>query len=76
MIVFKGNAYGYGAVEIAKQVVAYRVDKITIALVDEVVELRKSNIKLPILVLDYISDSQVSAVVDNDWTITLYLKGK
>ena len=72
--VLKGNAYGHGAVEVAKQVVSSGIEKIAVALVDEAIELRKSNITVPILVLGYLHKYQIPAVVDYDIISTVYMK--
>jgi len=74
MAVLKGNAYGHGAIQVAKQVVASGVKKIAVALVDEAIELRKSGIDIPILVLGYLHEYQMPAVLDYNLTSTVYLK--
>lgn len=74
MAVLKGNAYGHGAVEIAKQLVISGVKAIAVALVDEAIELREAGITIPILVLGYLHEYQIPAVVDYDLTSTVYLK--
>jgi len=74
MAVLKGNAYGHGAVQVAKQVVSSGVGKIAVALVDEAIELREGGIDVPILVLGYLHEYQIPTVVDYDITSTIYLR--
>lgn len=49
--VIKANAYGHGAVEIAKSLSPH-VPALAVAFVDEALELRKAGITLPILILE------------------------
>ena len=51
MAVVKANGYGSNSVEIAKKLVTMGVDYFAVAFASEGVELRKSGIKTPILVL-------------------------
>lgn len=48
----KANAYGAGAVEIAKTLQYHRCDFLAVAVADEGIELRKEGISLPIMVLN------------------------
>ena len=43
----KANAYGHGAIEVSKVLEEENVDYICVAGLNEAVELRKNNIKLP-----------------------------
>ena len=49
--VVKANAYGHGAVKVAKLLEELGADYLAVAYIDEAVELRKSGITLPILIL-------------------------
>lgn len=69
----KGDAHGHGAVEMARQCISAGVEKIGVALVDEGVELRRNQIKIPILVFGYVS-GQLAEAIDNNLILTLYLK--
>lgn len=53
MVVLKANAYGVGAVAVAKTIEKLGPKYFAVAFVDEGVALRKHGIKLPILVLGY-----------------------
>lgn len=50
----KANAYGHGAVEIAKAAERFGVDYLGVAFLDEALELRRAGIQSPILVLGYV----------------------
>ena len=49
MPVVKANGYGHGDVEICKILSKNKVDGFCVALIDEVIDLRKNNIKDKIL---------------------------
>lgn len=72
--VLKGDAYGHGAVEIAKQIILAGVKYLAAATVDEGIELRNHQIEVPILILGYVGESQLSDLVDYDLSYTLYLE--
>lgn len=72
--VIKGDAYGYGAVEIARQTILAGVKYLAVATVDEGIELRDHQIEVPILVLGYVGQSELSKLVDYDLSSALYLQ--
>lgn len=51
MAVVKANAYGHGAIAVAKEALAAGATFLGVALLDEALELRKAGIQAPILVL-------------------------
>lgn len=51
MAIVKSNAYGHGAVQVAKTAVNAGAEYLGVATVDEGVELRKAGLKAPILML-------------------------
>lgn len=53
MAIVKGNAYGHGAVEVAKTVLTAGANRLGVAMVSEAAELRSDGITAPILVLGY-----------------------
>lgn len=67
--VLKADAYGHGAVELAKRCTADRVGMIATALLEESLELRRSGITLPLLVLGPLSEAQIAAAVDDRITV-------
>jgi alanine racemase len=69
----KANAYGHGAVEIARSAVSAGVDYLGVAFLDEALQLRASGIETPILVLGYTPSEGFPHAKEQDITITLYL---
>lgn len=69
--VIKADAYGHGAVAVGRYL-ENAVDYFAVATVDEAVELRQAGLKLPILILSYVSPSRYDEVVTYDVTQTVY----
>jgi len=67
--VLKANAYGHGAIEIARRCTPDRVAMIATALLEESLALRNSGVTLPMLVLGPLSEAQIREAVKNDITI-------
>lgn len=57
MVMVKAFAYGSGSPEVANVLQYHRVDYLGVAYVDEGVELRRNNIRLPIMVMNPSEDS-------------------
>ncbi|MFH0925840.1 MAG: alanine racemase [bacterium] len=70
--VVKANAYGHGAIEVAKELVSAKVDMLGVAIVEEAIELRKAGINIPILILAGLLESQIEDIVDYNLTQTIY----
>lgn len=51
--VIKANAYGHGAVHLAKMYQEYGADFFAVSNIEEALQLRNENIRLPILILGY-----------------------
>ncbi|MDQ6802712.1 MAG: alanine racemase [Acidobacteriota bacterium] len=62
--VLKGDAYGHGAVELAKLCKPDRVAMIATALLEESIELRRAGIELPLLVLGPLTEGQIRTALD------------
>jgi alanine racemase len=63
MAVVKADAYGHGAIDIARTVIAEGVEWLAVATVTEGIELRTAGIIAPILILGAVnSDEQVQAI--------------
>lgn len=58
MCVIKTNAYGHGAVVLARELAAMGADSFAVATLDEGIELRNHGIIQPILVLGFIAKEQ------------------
>ncbi len=67
-IAVKANAYGHGAVSIAKKAVELGVEYLSVATVEEGVELRKAGIIEPILLLSLCHYSEIDTLVTNALT--------
>jgi len=67
--VLKADAYGHGAVELARRCSPDRVAMIATALLEEALELRAARIALPLLVLGPLTEAQISNALDHDVTI-------
>ena len=67
--VLKANAYGHGAVELARRCTADRVAMIATALLEESLVLRRAGITLPLLVLGPLKEEQVREAVEHDIVI-------
>ena len=70
--VIKANAYGHGAIEVAKFLEKENVDFFSVARLEEGLELAQNNIKTPILCMGYIDSCKIQHAIDNDIRITVY----
>jgi len=64
--VVKADAYGHGAIELARRAARSNVPMIAVALLEEALELRTSGIEIPILVLGPMKEEQLRAAREND----------
>lgn len=71
MAIVKANAYGHGAVRVAKELEG-RADYFAVAAMEEAMELRDSGITTPILILAYTSPCQFETLINNGITATIY----
>lgn len=74
MGVVKADAYGHGAVEVAKELERQKVDYLGVAILDEALELRNAGIKTPILMLSPVELGNVSTAIENNISITIFTK--
>jgi len=72
MAVVKANAYGHGAVKVAKEAISFGVHYLAVAFLDEALELRHHGIEAPILVLGYTSPEGVEAARRHNITLTAF----
>lgn len=71
MPVIKADAYGHGAVHVAKAI--YNIsDYFGVATIEEALELRNSGIDKPILILSTLSSNHFAEAVLNDITVNVY----
>lgn len=69
-IALKSNAYGHGLVRVAQLLEEIGADYLSVAVVEEGILLRKSGIKMPILVLGGVWGNQVPLFLKYDLAIT------
>lgn len=70
--VVKADAYGHGAVPVARTLVAAGVERLGVATVGEALQLRAAGIETPILVLWGIGQPESAAAVDADLDTIVY----
>jgi alanine racemase len=71
--VVKADAYGHGAVEISKKALKSGADRLSVAIIDEAVELRKAGLKdTPILILGWTPKEQYRKIIKYDLVQTIY----
>ena len=66
--VVKANAYGHGAVPVAKKLEELGADYLAVACLDEAVELRRAGIRLPILILGVTPVEYAGVLLEYDIT--------
>ena len=69
--VVKAEAYGLGAVEVARAALAAGADRLAVARVDEALQLRHAGIRSPILLIAGFVHSEAEAIVANSITATV-----
>lgn len=72
MAVVKADAYGHGAVQVARECMAQGAEYLAVAFMDEALELRRAGITDPVLVLGYTPAEAVALAVKYDITINVY----
>lgn len=71
MAVVKANAYGHGMIDVSRTLESLRIGYLGVATLDEAMTLRKSGIKLPVLVLGSLLPEEARTAVRNNITLTL-----
>ena len=71
MAIVKANAYGHGAVRVAK-VLENMADYFAVADIEEALELRENGIENPILILSYTSSYHYEELIANNLISTVY----
>lgn len=69
--VLKANAYGHGAIHIAKKLIENNIDMLAVACLTEAIELRRHFQDIPILIMGYTSNDMLKFAVENNITITI-----
>ena len=68
----KANAYGHGAVPVARRLVELGTDYLAVACLDEGIELRQGGVKAPILILGYTDPLWAQELLAHDLTQTVF----
>lgn len=74
LAVVKADAYGHGALKIAKTAEKENVDYFGVATLDEAIELREGGVQTPILILTEPLDNSISRAFYYDVSLTIYSK--
>ena len=69
--VVKANAYGHGAVPIARELVSLGAKRFAVACLAEAVELRQAGISQPVLILGYTRPENAAVLAVNGFTAAL-----
>jgi alanine racemase len=72
MAVVKANAYGFGAVEVAKTVLSAGAAQLAVARYGEAAVLRQAGITAPLLVFGMTTDAEVDAAIAQQVTLTIH----
>lgn len=72
MAVVKADAYGHGAIQVAKAALEAGADWLGVAFLDEALQLRAAGIDCPILVLGYMPPASVEAAVKHRIAVTVF----
>ena len=72
MAVVKADAYGHGAIEVARVLLENGADKLAVSMLDEAIELRDNGITAPILILGHTDPRRISQLIENDIEQAVY----
>ncbi|MFZ5753938.1 MAG: alanine racemase [Bacillota bacterium] len=72
MAIVKANAYGHGAVEVAKSLDKAGADRFGVAIMNEAVQLRENGIEKPILILGWTPKEDYRRALLNGITLTVF----
>lgn len=72
MAVVKANAYGHGALSVAKTVIENGADFLAVANLAEAMDLREGGIVAPILVLGFVPDYVIPLAVQSDISVSVF----
>lgn len=72
MAVIKADAYGHGAIEVAKALSEIKTYGFAVATVGEALALRRAGITKPIMILDFVFPNQFETIIRNDIILTVF----
>lgn len=70
--VIKADGYGHGAIMTAKTLCKNGIDMLSVATLDEAIQLRNKDINIPILLLGYIDKERIEEIIENDLIISIF----
>ncbi|MGE4618631.1 MAG: alanine racemase [Planctomycetota bacterium] len=70
--VVKADAYGHGSIPISRRLADENIDYLGVGTSREALDLRKSNIDTPILVLGALIDSELDLLIDQNISVTIH----
>jgi len=70
--VVKADAYGHGVLDVALELLENGVERLAVSTLDEAIQLRKSGIDVPILVLSYTDPRRAEEIIAHNITQTIY----
>ena len=68
----KADGYGHGAIDIYKTMLEEGVSRFAVAVITEAIELRKSGVEIPIIILGFTPREFYDEVIDFDIEQTIY----
>jgi len=71
MAVVKADAYGHGASQVARTALAHGADYLSVARLNEALQLRQDGLMTPILLFGYAGADDVEMLIENDITASL-----
>ncbi len=72
MAIVKADAYGHGAVTVAKTLLSSGADRLGVACVDEAMQLRSAGVNAPILILGKVFSHEFDNLIDFGITSTVF----
>ena len=69
IVVLKADAYGHGALSLARLCEEERVDMLAVAILEEAIELRAAGIELPILVMGPLHAGQLDEAIERHFLL-------
>ena len=72
MAVVKANAYGHGAVAVARAALRNGAEWLAVANLAEALELREAGVDAPILVLSYVPPFAIGDAIERDLSLTVF----
>jgi len=72
MAVVKANAYGHGALPVARTALAHGADMLAVANLAEALEIRQAGLAAPLLVLSYLPAAAIARALAADITVSIF----